>query len=627
VSSSPPTAAPPPARTPLFRWLHAGENWLVTLALTVMVLLPLTEALGRWLMRFNLHWSVPGAIDLTRHLTLVVGMIGGMIAAREARLLSLSTLTTFLRGRWLSFAKVFGSAAAIAVTGYLAIASAQYVRLELEFPQEIIRGVPRWGIELLMPIGFAIVACRLCWHAAPTWRGRIVTGILAAAMMVALRWLPVTTEHWRWPALVLLGAATVFGAPVFATLGGAALILWWTNGEPISAIPISQYTLTTDPFLPTLPLFTLAGYFLAEGGASKRLVRVFQAWVGGLRGGPVIVTALACAFFTSFTGASGVTILALGGLLMPVLLSARYTERQSLGLLTGAGSLGLLFPPCLPLILYAIIATQQKVSVSIEQMFLGALLPGLILVVLTIGWGMWVQPRGATAGVKFDGREAWRALWDAKWELALPVVALGAMFSGWATTVEAAALTALYAFVVETFVYRDLGLRKDFVRVAVECVLLIGGVLLILGVALGLTKFLVDVEVPSLAVDWAKQHIHEPWQFLLLLNLFLLVVGCLMDVYSATVVVVPLIVPLGVVYGVNPVHLGIIFLANLELGYLTPPVGMNLFLASYRFNKPMPEVIRASLPMLGVLLIGVILITYLPAMTTWLPRLLNRGGP
>jgi tripartite ATP-independent transporter DctM subunit len=626
VSSSPPTDAPAPARHPVFRWLHAGENWLVTLALAVMVLLPLSEALGRWLMRFNLHWSVPGAIDITRHLTLVVGMIGGMIAAREARLLSLSTLTTVLKGRWLTFAKVFSSAGAIAVTGYLAIASAQYVKLELEFPAEIIRHVPRWGIELLMPIGFAVIAGRLCWQAGGTWRGRLVTGILAAGTMAAFRWLPVTPEQMRWPALGLLLVATVFGVPVFTTLGGAALILWWANGEPISAIPVSQYTLTTDPFLPTLPLFTLAGYFLAEGGASQRLVRVFNAWVGGLRGGPVIVTALACAFFTSFTGASGVTILALGGLLMPVLLSARYSEKQSLGLLTGAGSLGLLFPPCLPLILYSIITTQQKMPVTIEQMFLGGFLPGLVLVGLTIGWGMWVQPRAAEARAKFDGREAWRALWDAKWELFLPVVALGAMFSGWATTVEAAALTAMYAFVVETFVYRDLRLRKDFVRVCLECVLLIGGVLLILGVALGLTKFLVDAEVPAQGVEWAQQHIHSPWQFLLVLNLFLLVVGCLMDVYSAIVVVVPLIVPLGAAYGINPIHLGIIFLSNLELGYLTPPVGMNLFLASYRFKKPMPEVVRASLPMMFVLLVGVILITYLPAMTTWLPAWFERAG-
>ena len=628
MSAESPTPAPVAARTALFRWLHRGENWLVTLALAGMVGLPLTEALGRWLLRFNCHWSVPGATDITRHLTLVVGMIGGMIAARESRLLSLSTLTTLLRGGWQTGARVFSSAAAMAVTGYLAIASAQYVQLELEFPQEIIRHVPRWGIELLMPIGFAVVAARLGWRAADHWRGRLVAGLLAAALMAALRWLPVAPEQLRWPALGVLLAATALGAPVFATLGGTALILWWTNGEPISAIPVSQYTLTTDPFLPTLPLFTLAGYFLAEGGASRRLVRVFHAWVGGLRGGPVIVTALACAFFTSFTGASGVTILALGGLLMPVLVAARYSERQALGLLTGAGSLGLLFPPCLPLILYSIITTQQKLPVTIEQMFLGGFLPGVILVALTIAWGMWAQPRREpTAGRRFDRREAGRALWEAKWELALPVVALGAMFSGWATTVEAAALTALYAFVVETWVYRDLRLRKDFARVCVECVLLIGGVLLILGVALGLTKFLVDAEVPARGVEWAQQHIHSPWQFLLVLNLFLLVVGCLMDVYSAIVVVVPLIVPLGAAYGIHPIHLGIIFLANLELGYLTPPVGMNLFLSSYRFNKPMPEVIRATLPMMLVLAVGVLLITYLPALTTAVPAWFEHVHP
>jgi C4-dicarboxylate transporter DctM subunit len=623
----------PRAKTRFFRFVHAGENWLVTMALAAMVMLPLSEALFRILLKVGIHFSIPGAIDITRHLTLVVGMIGGMIAAREARLLSLSTLTTFLRGNWLAAAKVISHAAAIAITVYLAAASFQYLQLEIQFGGELVRGVPKWWVELLMPLGFAVVAVRMLWHVSDKWLGRLLTLALAAVVVVFfpivtasfdwMTWSGMDAERLRWTAMVVLLVATALGMPVFATLGGAALILWWTNYEPISAIPVSQYELTTNPFLPTLPLFTLAGYFLAEGGASKRLVRVFDALVGSLRGGPAIVTALVCAFFTSFTGASGVTILALGGLLMPVLVAARYSERNALGLLTGAGSLGLLFPPCLPLILYAIISTQQRVTVTIEQMFLGGIVPGFIMVGLTVAWGIWVGPTTKGNGKKFDPAEAGRAVWEAKWELLVPVVALGALFTGFATTVEAAALTALYAFVVETFFYRDLSLRKDFVRVVTECALLIGGVLLILGVALGLTKYLVDAQVPSMAVDWAQQTIHHRWQFLLLLNVFLLVVGCLMDVYSAIVVVVPLIVPMGVAFGVDPVHLGIIFLANLELGYLTPPVGMNLFLSSYRFNKPMPEVIRATLPMLFVLIIGVILITYVPALTTLLPGWFN----
>jgi len=320
--------------------------------------------------------------------------------------------------------------------------------------------------------------------------------------------------------------------------------------------------------------------------------------------------------------------------LMPVLLAARYSERNALGLLTGAGSLGLLFPPCLPLILYAIISTQAKAPVTIEQMFLGGILPGFLLVGLTAWWGIAVGPKREGSGSRFDFTVARRAIWEAKWELLLPVVAIVALFGGFATPVEAAAVTAFYAFFIETFVYRDLKwLRSQttasvepgrvpptILNVVTECGLLVGGVLLILGVANGFTNYLVDAEIPAKMVEWTTTSIHSPWMFLLLLNLFLLVVGCLMDIYSAIVVVVPLIVPIGKVYGIDPVHLGIIFLANLELGYLTPPVGMNLFLSSYRFKKPMAEVIRAIIPMLLVLLAGVIVITYVPALTTLLPR-------
>ena len=334
--------------------------------------------------------------------------------------------------------------------------------------------------------------------------------------------------------------------------------------------------------------------------------------------GPAIVTALVCAFFTCFTGGSGVTILALGGLLMPVLLAARYSERAALGLLTSSGSLGLLFPPSLPLILYAIIA-----KVGMKEIFLGGLLPGALLVASTIWWGISQAPRIEAREKRFSAGTAWRAIWTAKWELAIPAVALGGLLGGLATPVEAAAMTAMYAFVVETFVYRDLKVFRDSMRVMSECGLLVGGVLLILGVALGFTNYLIDAQVASKAVEWATATLKSPLLFLLMLNLFLLVVGCLMDIYSAIVVVVPLIVPLGVAFGIDPIHLGIIFLANLELGYLTPPVGMNLFLASYRFNKPMSVVTRAALPLVGVRLIVVLLITYIPFLSTFLPRWLR----
>jgi tripartite ATP-independent transporter DctM subunit len=304
---------------------------------------------------------------------------------------------------------------------------------------------------------------------------------------------------------------------------------------------------------------------------------------------------------------------------MPVLLSAKYSERNALGLLTGAGSLGLLFPPCLPLILYAIVA-----EVDIQKIFLGGIVPGVLMVILTASWGIRQCPREATSGARFSSKEAFLALWDAKWELALPLVAMGGLFGGFATPVEAAALTALYAFFAEAVIYRDLKIRRDLLRVMTECGLLVGGVLLILGVALGFTNYLVDQEIPAKMVDWVTGSVKSPLVFLLLLNLFLLVVGCLMDIYSAIIVVVRLIIPLGAAYGIDPIHLGIIFLANLELGYLTPPVGMNLFLSSYRFNKPLSEVYRATFPILLVLLAGVLLITYVPAMTTFLPSYFGR---
>jgi tripartite ATP-independent transporter DctM subunit len=411
--------------------------------------------------------------------------------------------------------------------------------------------------------------------------------------------------------MATLAIATALGAPVFTTLGGAALLLFRQADVPIAAVPVETYRMTRQAMLPTIPLFTLAGYFLAEGGASQRLVRVFQELTGWMRGGPAIATVLVCAFFTSFTGASGVTILALGGLLMPVLVAARYSERRALGLLTGAGSLGLLFPPSLPVILYGITA-----KTPVDEMFLGGLLPGFVMLGFAGVFGVILQGGGAASRPPFDPRAAADAVWQAKWELALPVVVLVGLFGGFATLVEVAAATALYAFVVETFVYRDLRVRGDLRRVAAKCGVLMGGVLLILGVALGFTNYLIDAEIPTRGVAWVQGIVASPAMFLLLLNAFLLVVGCLMDIFSAIVVVVPLIAPIGAAYGIDPVHLGVIFLANMELGYLTPPVGMNLFLASYRFEKPLPEVYRATVPMLAVLLASVLLITYVPWLTS-----------
>jgi tripartite ATP-independent transporter DctM subunit len=604
------------------RWLWEAENLLVALALAALMLLPLIEIVGR---KF-FHGGLSGGASLQQHLVLIIGLLGGMFAARDRRLLSLSTLTNFLTGRWQMFARVFSSAFATGITVFLCLAALQLVQSERGGGKILAYGIPLWTVQCIMPLGFGVIALRLLWHAADTWRGRLVALLVAGSMVWIGFYPPLSPARLVVPGLAALLVAVVLGAPIFVMLGGAALILFWGEDTPIASISLTHYSMVTNPTLPTLPLFTLAGYFLAEGGASKRLIRVFQALLGQFRGGPAIVTVLACAFFSSFTGASGVTILALGGLLMPVLMGAGYSERSTLGILTGSGGLGLLFPPSLPLILFAIVAGSNATGagVTIEKMFLAGFGPGVLLVGMAIWLGMRLGPKGTGIHRAFDRGEAGRAVWAAKWELLLPIVALVALFGGFATPVEAAAVTAFYAFVVETFFYRDFKGPRDVARVMAECGLLVGGVLLILGVALGFTNYLIDAQIPSRAVEWVTGAVHSKYAFLLALNICLLVVGCVMDMYSAIMVVVPVIVPLGMAYGIDPLHLGIIFLANMELGLLTPTAGINIFLSSYRFQKPVLQVSRAVLPMQCVLLIGLLLITYFPALTTFLPHWLGR---
>ncbi|MCE9518433.1 MAG: TRAP transporter large permease subunit [Verrucomicrobia bacterium] len=612
------------------RGLRNTENALLVLALAAAVLLQLIEVV----LRKFFHSGIPAQSSFLQHLNLIIGMVGGAIAARDGKLLALSALTSVLPARARAAANIWTGGIAAVVTGLLGVASWD---LTIDFQQAneiILVGFPKWWLQIVMPVGFALIAARLLWRAAPSWWGRLI----AAGIASLLAWLvlhPVGEIERMVPwALGILLSGTILGAPVFVTLGGAVMILTW-GVSPISSVPTTHYGIVTNESLPTIPLFTLAGYFLAEGGASQRLVRVFQAWFGSMRGGPAIITALVCAFFTSFTGGSGVTILALGGLLLPVLLSSGYKERDAIGLLTAAGSLGMLLPPCLPLILYSIVASANAGSggsageaVSMEQMFLGGLVPSIILILLTALWGMRAQPKvSESERPRFDSREAWSSLRDAIWEMLLPVVALLALFGGFATPVEAAAITALYAFMVEVVFHRNTAALRDAPRVMVDCGMLVGGVLLIFGVALSFTKdYLVIEQIPDSLVEWATATIHSKWIFLLGLNVVLLFVGGLIEIYAAIVVVVPLLVPLGAAFGMDPVHLGIMFLANMELGFLAPPIGLNLLLASYRFNKPMVEVMRAVLPMLLVLFLGVLLITYVPALTTWLPGLFGHGA-
>jgi C4-dicarboxylate transporter, DctM subunit len=597
------------------------ENYFLVLPLAAMLLLPVVEIVLRKVFKTG----ISGSSAIVQHMTLIVGMLGGAIAARDGRLLALSPVQRLLSGKALASAQIYAGGFAVAISFFLCLASAQYVQAVKPLGKTLVYGIPVWVVQLVLPIGFGLVGWRLIRHASTHWKGRSLAFLVAAGLAAAAVWPPASPEKLMVPALIGLGVATLLGAPIFTALGGAALLLFWGNDLPIQAVPLKHYSLTTNDMLPSIPIFTLAGYFLAESGASHRLVRVFQALFGHVRGGPAVVVAFVCAFFTSFTGASGVTILALGGVLMPVLLAARYSERNALGLLTGAGSLGMLFPPCLPLILYAIVANHSaNANLSIKDIFLGGIGPGILLVGLTAAWGVWKGPKEASARAVFKWSEARGAVWAAKWELAIPVVALVSLWSV-PTTVEAAAVTATYALLVATVVQRDLHPLRDLPRVMTECGLLVGGVLLILGVALGFTHYLVDAQIPDRMVAWATQSITSKWLFLLGLNVVLIFIGGLIEIYAAIIVVVPLLVPLGVAFGMDPVHLGIIFLANMELGFLAPPVGLNLLLSSYRFNKPVAEVTRATLPMLGVLFLGVLLITYFPPLTTFLPGLFRAG--
>ena len=597
------------------------ETGLLTLALGLLVAIPLTERL----LRHFTDIGITGASEFVQHLSLVIAMLGGAFAAREDRLLAISTLSQVVSEKWKNYIKIVSNSIAATITIYLGIASIELITTEKDAESLIAYGIQIWMIQLVIPIGFAAIATRILWNTGKRWPSRL-TACGVALVLLLLTWkAPVAPASLWLPGIGVIILATLLGAPIFTTLGGAALLFFWAEELPISIVAVSQYSLVVEPMVPTIPLFTLAGFVLAESKASDRLVAVFQSLVGQYRIGPPLVTVLVCAFFTSFTGGSGVTILALGPLLMPLLLAAQCPERKALGLLTGAGSLGIMFPPALPVILYFIVANSNgDGSLKLEHLFLGGLIPGLMMLGILAFWGARQIPALATERDPFSWQKAIKAIIVAKWELMLPVVALVALFGGlFSTPVAAAAVTALYAIIVETVIHRDLSLTRDIPKVFSKCGLLVGGVLLILGMAFGFTNVLIDAQVPDRAIEWVTATIHSKWLFLLTLNILLILVGCLMDIFSAIVVVVPLLIPLGAAFGIDPVHLAILFLVNLELGYLTPPVGMNLFLAAYRFDKPILEVARAAIPVLILFFISALLVTYVPALTTFLPSLLE----
>ncbi len=430
-------------------------------------------------------------------------------------------------------------------------------------------------------------------------------------------------------AILLLILLALMGAPLYAIILGAAALGFYTLDIELAVLHIDIYQLSNSVVLMALPLFTFAGFLLSESKTADRMLRLSQAAFGWMPGGMAFVSLIACAFFTALTGGSGVTIVALGALLLPALVKGNYPERFSLGLVTSSGSLGLLLVPSVPLLIYGIIAQQMSQQldmppVEIVDLYLAGLMPALLMIVLLYGYCVWATRGAAKAGhpiprQPFDFRELVDALWEARWELPLPVVVLGGIFSGFLVVSEAAAVTALYVLVAEVFLYKEISLRK-LPAIMRESMIMVGGILLILAVALAFTDYLVYAGVPEKLFTLIQTHVESKIAFLILLNILLLLLGALLDIFAALVIMVPLILPVALRYGIDPVHLGVIFVANMQIGYITPPVGMNLFIASYRFKKRVTELFAATIPFMLVLIVALLMITYIPQLSLWLVR-------
>ncbi|WP_397534594.1 TRAP transporter large permease subunit [Roseateles sp.] len=615
-------AAMPAAGGPA-RWLARFDEGFASVALALMVLLPLAEIALRPLM----GRGIENASVLVQHLGLLLAMFGAVAAERHGHLSTLgSSLGQLGSERSRAWVQAFAKGSAALLCGMLALASWRFVASEIEGAQTLAYGLPVWWVQAGMPLGFALLGFKLGLRCGPGLLTRLALGLT----LPLSGWLLAAAGDGQggllWPALALLLLALLAGAPVFAVLGGLALALFWSDGLPLASIALSHYQITVNPSLPALPLFTLAGLVMARTGAAQRLGTLFVALFGGGARGTVLAAAVLCSAFTAFTGGSGVTILALGGLLLPLLRNAGYPEQRGIGLVTSASALGVLLAPSVPLIMYAVIA-----RVPIMDMFLAGLVPALVMVACLLLFGGFLRGSGAAgkgpAPSRPNARQALAAAWVAKWELLAPVVAIGSLASGLATPTESAALTAAYALLTQALAHRELGWRL-LARCLSECAQLIGGVMLILGMALALTNFLVDAGIPDLAVEWVQGAIPNKYLFLLALCVCLFVAAALMEIFAALAVLVPLLLPLALAYGIDPVHFGIIFLAAMEVGFLCPPAGMNIYFAAAMFGKTIRYVARAVLPAMLAIFVGTLLIALLPGLSTGLVTLLGsaRGG-
>jgi tripartite ATP-independent transporter DctM subunit len=619
-------AQPVPASAAV-RW--SGDNALASLALGLMVLIPAIEVALRPL----LGRGIDNAPVLVQHLGLVLAMAGALAAERHGHLTTLGgSLAQFVGAVWQQRLHLLAHAASACVCGALALASGRFVATEISAAHELAYGIPTWWVQAAMPVGFLLLGVKLgarcSAHVGWGWGWRWFLALAAPGAGIALglafdgQVVPIGV------AVLLLVAALLAGAPIFAFLGGLALLLFWSDGLPLASVALSHYAITVNPSLPALPLFTLAGLVFARTGAAQRLGTLFVALFGGGIGGTVLATAVLCSAFTAFTGGSGVTILAVGGLLLPLLLRAGYPERRGIGLVTSASALGVLLAPSVPLIMVAVVA-----RVPILDMFLAGLVPALVMVACLLLLGNFLRrdsaaPTDGSAQAMMSGmsrpdlRAAARAAWIAKWELGAPLVAIGTLASGLATPTESAAMTALYAVLTQALGHRELPWARLRDCLA-ECAQIIGGVMLILGMALALTNFLVDAGVPDAAVQWVQGVIPNKWLFLLSLCLFLFAAAALMEIYAAIVVLVPLLLPLAVAYGIEPIHFGIIFLAAMEVGFLCPPAGLNIYFASAMFGKSVRYVAASVAPAMGAIFVGTLLIAVFPWLATALPSWLG----
>lgn len=611
----------------LARGARVAEDSLAFLAVFALAVMLIAEAFAR--RAFNTGIRNSGAY--IEHFVLVAAFIAAAITSREKRHLALAT-GMFLPARVKPAAEAVTAALASALTLAFGLSALSFARNAFTAADRV-GFLPKRLVVLVMAAGFLVMSGRFILRiekkgvrpvaaAAAAVLGLFLgfeplVQLLTAGGAKALPALTAASGFLRplvagaaGPMIFVLIAAAFFGLPIFVVLGGIAFLLFAKGGLPLEIIPNQAYAVLTGNAIPAIPLFAAVGFFLSESKAGERLVRLFQAVFGWFSGGLTVMAVIVCAFFTTFTGASGVTILALGGLLAVILERAGYPKRFTVGLLTASGSVGLLFPPSLPVIIYGV--TSQT---SIKDMFVGGLLPGAILVVSVMGVGIFYSWKHRMPRHPLKLREAATALAESFWELLLPLLVFGLYFGGIVSLQESAAAALLYVWIVETFINKDVKVR-DLPRILLRAVPIIGGVLIIMALANGLSYYIIDAQIPQRLSEWVAAKISSPVVFLLLLNAALLVVGCFMDIYSAILVVVPLIIPLGTLFHIHPVHLGIIFLANLEIGYLTPPVGLNLYLASYRFEEPISRVYRDVLVYLAIGLGTVLLITYVPLLTT-----------